>query len=125
MPRLHGPHPVLHNTAMRIGNTFEAILSQQYFRGYSCSFRQYGRFSPADKCFNCGAVGHWAGSPKCINFYNGNHHTTDTCIAPNRVKFSFKMDINWLQGDGVKMSTIIIYLTMLMSIVNQIKLCNT
>ena len=45
-------------------------LPQQPFRSYPRSFRNYGRYSPTDKCFSCGAFGHWAGSPKCINFYS-------------------------------------------------------
>ena len=39
-------------------------LPQQPFRRYPRSFQNYGRYSPTDKCFSCGAFGHWAGSPK-------------------------------------------------------------
>ena len=53
-------------------------LSQQPFRSYPRSFRNYGRHSSSDKCFSCGAVGHWAGSPKCINFYSTDQHHPET-----------------------------------------------
>ena len=39
----------------QLSNTDWPTLSQQPFRGYSRSFRQYGQFSPSDKCFSCGA----------------------------------------------------------------------
>ena len=53
-------------------------LPQQPFRGYPGSFRNYGRYSPTDKCSSCGAFGHWAGSPKCINFYSTDQRQSDT-----------------------------------------------
>lgn len=53
------------------------MVPQQPFRSFQRSFRPYGRVA-SDKCFSCGAAGHWAGSPKCINSYNRDSHQTDT-----------------------------------------------
>ena len=52
-------------------------LPQQPFRSYPRSFRNYERYFPTDKYFSCGAFGHWAGSPKCINFYSTDQRQSD------------------------------------------------
>ena len=53
------------------------MVHQPPFRSFHRSFRPYGRLS-SDKCFSCGVVGHWAGSPKCINTYHAESRSTDT-----------------------------------------------